>query len=61
MPNEPITYNFTFRGRDAQTILDALAQMPYYKVRDLIASIYQQVSAQTEITEVAAITPKEQE
>lgn len=53
-------YTFTFKGADAQLILDALSRLPYFQVKELIYNIHVQVANQTEITDVAAVTPKAQ-
>jgi hypothetical protein len=40
-------YAFSFEASEAQLIVDALEQLPYFKVKNLVANIYEQVRGQT--------------
>ena len=54
-----MNYVFEFNGNDAQLIVDALAKLPYFQVKDLIYNIHVQVANQTKVEEIAAVTPKD--
>ena len=41
-----MTYVFSFDASEAQLIVDALEQLPYCKVKNLIANVYEQVRGQ---------------
>ena len=41
-------YTFTLTEREANVMLNALAQRPYVEVADLIAKIHEQAAKQTE-------------
>lgn len=42
-----MNYVFSFEASEAQLIVDALEQLPYCKVKNLIANVYEQVRNQT--------------
>ena len=54
-------YKFEFEAKDAQVILNALSELPYRQVKDLIYDIHMQVSNQTKIEEISAVVPKDKE
>lgn len=45
-----MTYAFSFEAAEAQLIVDALEQLPYFKVKNLIANVYEQVRGQAKST-----------